>query len=109
LSPEIVARNAGKNFYPAKEEMYSKWLLDEGGTQTFVRYYSPPVLLAVVANNPHEAAARRAYMEHYGDPYKGLLAFADELSAALREGRAFKLPDKATVVPSKKAAELLNV
>jgi hypothetical protein len=108
LSPEIVARNAGKNFYPAKEEMYSKWLLDEGGTQTFVRYYSPPILLAVVANNPHEAAARRAYMEHYGgDPYKGLLAFADELSAALREGRAFKLPDK--VVPSKKAAKLVNI
>jgi hypothetical protein len=110
LSPEIVARNAGKNFYPAKEEMYSKWLLDEGGTQTFVRYYSPPILLAVVANNPHEAAARRAFMEHYGgDPYKGLLAFADELSAALREGRAFRLPDKATAMPSKKAAELVNV
>jgi hypothetical protein len=63
-----------------------------------------------VANNPHEASARRAFMEHYGgDPYKGLLAFADELSAALREGRAFRLPDKATAMPSKKAAELVNV
>jgi hypothetical protein len=92
LDPEIVARNAGKNFYPAKEEMYSKWLLDEAGTQTFVRYYSPPILLAVVANNPHEAAARQAFMDHYGDPYQGLMAFADELTSALRESRPFRSP-----------------
>jgi hypothetical protein len=92
LSPEIVARNAGRNFYPAKEEMYSKWLLDEAGTQTFVRYYSPPILLAVVANNPHETAARQAFMEHYGDPYVGLMAFAEELAATLRENRPFQLP-----------------
>ncbi len=98
LSPEIVARNAGKNFYPAKEEMYSKWLLDEGGTQTFVRYYSPPILLAVVANNPHESAARQAFMAHYADPYKGLMAFAEELTAALRESRPFRLPEKIKAV-----------
>jgi hypothetical protein len=93
LEPDIVARNAGKNFYPAKEEMYSKWLLDEGGTQTFVRYYSPPILLAVVANNPHEAVARQAFMQHYGDPYQGLVAFATELAATLRESRPFRLPE----------------
>jgi hypothetical protein len=98
LDADIVARNAGKNFYPAKEEMYSKWLLDEAGTQTFVRYYSPPILLAVVANNPHEAAARRAYMAHYGDPYKGLMAFSEELCSALREGRPFNLPTGAVLV-----------
>jgi hypothetical protein len=92
LSPEIVARNAGKNFYPAKEEMYSKWLLDEAGTQTFVRYYSPPILLAVVANNPHESAARQAFMAHYGDPYQGLMAFAEELQSSLRDSRPLQLP-----------------
>jgi hypothetical protein len=95
LSPEIVARNAGKNFYPAKEEMFSKWLLDEGGTQTFVRYYSPPILLAVVANNPHETAARQAFMAHYQDPYQGLIAFAAELAASLRESRPIQVPVKA--------------
>jgi hypothetical protein len=98
LDADIVARNAGKNFYPAKEEMYSKWLLDEAGTQTFVRYYSPPILLAVVANNPHEAAARRAYMAHYGDPYKGLMAFSEELCSTLRESRPFNLPTGAVLV-----------
>jgi hypothetical protein len=46
----------------------------------------------VVANNPHEAAARRAYMAHYGDPYKGLMAFSEELCSALRESRPFILP-----------------
>jgi hypothetical protein len=107
LSPEIVARNAGKNFYPAKEEMYSKWLLDEGGTQTFVRYYSPPILLAVVANNPHESAARQAFMAHYGDPYQGLMAFAEELTAALRESRPFRLPAGAQAI--EKELELAEV
>ncbi len=105
LDPDIVARNAGKNFYPAKEEMYSKWLLDEAGTQTFVRYYSPPILLAVVANNPQEAAARRAFMEHYGDPYKGLMAFSEELASALRESRPFNLP--AGVQPVAEEAEAI--
>ncbi|KAM3095551.1 hypothetical protein ACKFKG_13135 [Phormidesmis sp. 146-35] len=92
LEPSIIARNAGKNFYPAKEGMYSQWLLDEQSTQTFVRYYSPPILLAVVANNPHEAAARKAFMDYYDDPYKGLVAFAEELTASLRESRSIRLP-----------------
>ncbi|KAM3097840.1 hypothetical protein ACKFKF_18875 [Phormidesmis sp. 146-12] len=92
LEPSIIARNAGKNFYPAKEGMYSQWLLDEQSTQTFVRYYSPPILLAVVANNPHEAAARKAFMDYYVDPYKGLVAFAEELTASLRESRSIRLP-----------------
>jgi hypothetical protein len=58
-----------------------------------VRYYSPPILLAVVANNPHEAVARQAFMQHYGDPYQGLVAFATELAATLRESRPFRLPE----------------
>jgi hypothetical protein len=94
LEPTIIARNAGKNFYPAKEGMYSQWLLDEQSTQTFVRYYSPPILLAVVANNPHESLARKAFMDYYGDPYQGLVAFAEELAAALRESRSMVLPQR---------------
>ncbi|MBW4444460.1 MAG: hypothetical protein KME10_25210 [Plectolyngbya sp. WJT66-NPBG17] len=93
VEPSIIARNAGKNFYPAKEGMYSQWLLDEQSTYTFVRYYSPPILLAVVANNPHETAARRAFMNYYCDSYKGLVAFAEELAASLRESRPIRLPN----------------
>ena len=66
IDPQIIARNAGKNFYPAKEGLYSQWLLDEQSTYTFVRYYSPPLLLAVVANNPNETAARQAFMAAHG-------------------------------------------
>ena len=92
LPPEVVARNASKTFYPSKEGLYSQWLLDESATQTFVRYYSPPILLAVVANNPHETAARQAFMDYYRDPYQGLVAFAQEIAASLRESRPFRLP-----------------
>jgi hypothetical protein len=83
--------------------MFSKWLLDEGGTQTFVRYYSPPILLAVVANNPHETAARHAFMAHYQDPYQGLIAFAEELAASLRESRPIRVP---VVEKSEESSEL---
>jgi hypothetical protein len=94
VAPTIIARNAGKNFYPAKEGLYSQWLLDEQSTYTYVRYYSPPVLLAVIANNPHEAAARQAFMKAYNnDPYEALSAFADELTASFREGRSIRVPN----------------
>jgi hypothetical protein len=62
-----------------------------------IRYYSSSILLTV-ASNPHEAAARRAYMAHYGDPCKGLMAFPEELCSALREGRLFNLPTGAVLV-----------
>jgi hypothetical protein len=52
--PEISQLVARLTANGAKAGMFSKWLLDKGGTQTFIRYYSPPILLAVVANNPHE-------------------------------------------------------
>lgn len=92
LAPEIIARNASKTFYPSKEGLYSQWLLDESATTTYVRYYSPPILLAVVANNPTEAAARQAFLDYYGDPYQGLVAFSKEIAASIREGRPFLLP-----------------
>jgi len=95
LDPEVIARNASKTFYPSKEGLYSQWLLDEAATQTFVRYYSPPLLLAVVANNPHETAARQAFLDYYGDPYQGLVAFSQEIAASLRESRPFRIPVKA--------------
>ena len=92
LAPEIIARNASKTFYPSKEGLYSQWLLDESATTTYVRYYSPPILLAVVANNPKETAARQAFVDYYGDPYQALVAFSKEIAASIREGRPFNLP-----------------
>ena len=104
LAPEIIARNASKTFYPSKEGLYSQWLLDESATTTYVRYYSPPILLAVVANNPKEALARQAFMDYHGDPYQALVAFSKELAASIREGRPFKLPS-ANPEPSRLAAD----
>jgi hypothetical protein len=36
-------------------------------------------------------------MAHYGDPYQGLMAFATELAATLRESRPFRLPKGAAI------------
>lgn len=88
----IISRNSTESFFPKKEGMYSQWLLDDNSVYTFVRYYSPPVLLAVVANNPHETLARQAFMQAHDDRYQALAAFATELASSLREGRKFRLP-----------------
>lgn len=109
LAPEIVARNASKTFYPSKEGLYSQWLLDESATTTYVRYYSPPILLAVVANNPHETVARQAFLDFYGDPYRGLVAFSKEIAASIREGRPFRLPAPSSPDPAPAGVPLTAV
>jgi hypothetical protein len=92
IPPQIIARNASESFYPAKHELYSQWLLDEGGTYTYVRYYVPPLLLAVVANNPKETQARQAFFQAYPDRTEALVAFTDEYVSAIREGREIRIP-----------------
>jgi hypothetical protein len=89
---EVISRNATESFFPKKEGVYSQWLLDDNGTYTYCRYYASYYQLAAVVNNPHEQRARDAFMAAYSDPYEGLAKFAQELVAALRDGREIRLP-----------------
>ncbi|XHX79266.1 MAG: hypothetical protein RBJ76_04855 [Stenomitos frigidus ULC029] len=89
---EIIAENATPKFFPQRESLYSRWLLDNNSTFTQCRFYSPYFQLGIVANNPHEQLARDAFMAAYPDPYTAIAKFSTELASALRDGRKMRLP-----------------
>ena len=76
---EIVGKNATEAFFPKREGIYSKWLLDDNGSYTECRYYPSIQLLAVVANNPYEQQARNEVMKQYPDKFIALTQFSRQL------------------------------
>lgn len=88
-----IAKNASKAFLPNLPEVYSRWMIVDEGQHTFVRSYAPPLLLAAVANNPDEEAAKSAYLSFYGDPVEALKEFAKELIASAQERRPLRCPE----------------
>lgn len=64
---ESLLRNASAQFFPNSREVFSRWLVDDGGTLTHVRYYPSYRSLAVVANNPDEQREREAFLARYPD------------------------------------------
>ena len=83
---DIITVNATEGFFPKKEGIYSRWLLDDNGAYTFCRFYPSYPLLAAVANNPHEQSARVAALERYPAREKlvALTEFSKELVASIR-------------------------
>jgi hypothetical protein len=60
---------------------YSSWLIDDGIGYTECRYYAPELLLAMVANNPHESAIRIDCLNRNPDPVKALLETSRQLQS----------------------------
>ncbi|MEP0879575.1 hypothetical protein NDA00_27750 [Funiculus sociatus GB2-M2] len=83
---EIIGRNATESFFPKKEGIYSQWLLDENGIFSYCRFYPSYNLLATVANNPQEQAARSAALRRHPDKDKlvAIAEFSKELIASIR-------------------------
>ena len=82
---EIISINATKGFSPSKQGIYSRWLLDNGGIYTFTRFYPSYGLLALIANNKHEAQERKLIMSQYDDPILGIHAYSQHLVAQLNQ------------------------
>ncbi len=83
---DIIGRNSTESFFPKKEGIYSRWLLDDNGAYTFARYYPAFPLLGAVANNPNEQIARTAALGRYSADKKlfALSEFSKELVASIR-------------------------
>lgn len=83
---EIIGRNATESFFPKKEGIYSQWLLDENGIFSYCRFYPSYNLLATVANNPQEQAARSAALRRHPEKDKlvAIAEFSKELIASIR-------------------------
>ncbi|HEY9708799.1 MAG TPA: hypothetical protein V6D48_11405, partial [Oculatellaceae cyanobacterium] len=82
--PEIISRNATESFFPRKEGVYSQWLLDDNGIFTHTRFYPSYPLLAAVANNPDEQAARSAVFARHSNKLMAMSEFSRELIAKIR-------------------------
>ena len=81
--PELVSRCA--NFFPKRLGLfYTNWLLDDNGTLTFCRFYVPPVLLALVANNTDEQGWRERFLAAFPDKYEAISQFAQALSQSIQ-------------------------
>ena len=93
IPADVIKVNTSKTFFPVASELYSKWLISERGDYFFVRSYAPPLLLAAVANNTDEEAAKAAFVKKYGDPVIGLKQFAIELILSFQEGRPINVPE----------------
>ncbi|TAE08819.1 MAG: hypothetical protein EAZ94_24005 [Oscillatoriales cyanobacterium] len=78
---EVIGRNAAESFFPKKTGMYSQWLIDDGGTFTFARFYPSLPLLAITANNPDEQKARQDAFTRQPDKIRAITELARMLAA----------------------------
>lgn len=81
---EMISINATERFFPKKQGIFSRWLMDDSGIFTLCRYYPAYIQLAAVANNPEEQTARNAFLSHYENKFEALAAFADHLVHCIR-------------------------
>ncbi|PSB56149.1 hypothetical protein [Chamaesiphon polymorphus] len=79
IPPEILAPTMTDAFSVNVAQGYSKWLLLDGRSYTYVRAYSSPGGLAAVVNNPKEIQRRRELMAAAEHPIIGLHRYACEL------------------------------
>jgi len=81
---QLIARNASKNFFPKKSEIYSQWLVDCNGYKTYCRFYPGILQLALVANNPDEQKLRDSILSQYENKYEGYKALCERFLSKLR-------------------------
>lgn len=80
---DLVGQCCG--FLPNPTYVYTNWLVYDVSRYVFVRYFSPPILLALVANNAEEVRARERYIEFFnGDFFEAIAAFSEVLLESYR-------------------------
>jgi hypothetical protein len=95
IPPELIAKNADEDFKLNAAELYSSWLIDTAGNRSYARYYSPRTLLGMLANNPHESAAREAYFQYFnGDLFKAIHAFSTALARSIQQDIPIQTPEE---------------
>lgn len=67
---------------------FTTWLLDLNGKLSFVRFYPPPLLLALVANNQDEQKVRQHFFEAIEDRDEAIEHFSKVLYIAMGSGQS---------------------
>jgi hypothetical protein len=86
---ELIERCA--NFYPKRYGIYTQWLLDDNGTMTFCRRYTPIVELGLVANNSDEQEIRAQFLSAYPDKYEATSQFSRALAESIQSGKKLSI------------------
>ena len=86
---ELILPCADRRFYPSRQGIFSRWLVDRAGLLTPARFYPNYLLLALTANQPDEMAARHVLLhEHFpNDPTRAMTTFAHLLSRSFKSGK----------------------
>jgi len=88
IPPEAIARNASDGYRANRAEGYTRWLIARDGRLWDTRYYSPPLMLAALANGEEERAARERVMQTHPRTLEGYLRglrqFSDQYQLARR-------------------------
>jgi hypothetical protein len=80
---DLVERCCG--FMPNPIYIYTNWLIYDISRYVVVRFYSSPILLALVANNSEEVKAREQFITYFnGDFFEAITAFSAVLLASYR-------------------------
>ena len=79
--PSIISNNGTEKYLPNKAAFYSSWLLEDRGQLIPTRYYCPPELLAIVANNPEEVVVREQTFSRCGNKFQAVAQLAHQLAA----------------------------
>jgi len=77
---ELVGRNATEKFKANRTEMYTRWMIERDDKFWFTRFYSPPLMLAALANSEEEQLARARVLKNYPKTQRGYLAGLQEFS-----------------------------
>ncbi len=91
--PNLIQANASEQFAANSSELCTYWLIETHGRFWKTRFYPGDMMLASIANNPAEQAARDRILSQYPNTLKGrlegLAAFTREYIPAMREGAGF--------------------
>lgn len=86
--PAMLALNAEDTFNPSRENIFSRWLVDDDGLITRCRYYPPYAFLGITANNRKEIKVREQFFEQYTDKYEATARFSQHLVQCMKQGRS---------------------
>jgi hypothetical protein len=98
---ELISRCA--NFFPKAYGLYTQWLLDDNGTISFCRRYTPIVELGLVANNSDEQEVRAQFWNSIPDKYEAISQFSLCLAESIRGGKKLSVVAK-SYLPTAKVA-----
>jgi hypothetical protein len=79
---EVIDQTSTEKYEQNQGEMYSRWLVERNGRFWDTKFFIPPMLLAALANNQDEKAARTRIMGQYPKTERGYLLGLKEFTEA---------------------------